>query len=402
MSRFHHYDPEQAYLLPPSVKELLGERHLAMHIHKLIEAMDVQVFEQAYAPEGRLAYPPRMMLKVWLYAFCVRVTSTRKLEQRIREDIGFRYLAGGLTPDHKTLSEFLRRHRFALNTLFTHVLEQARQAGLVRLGHVAIDSTRVQASASRWRVRGEEDKRKQRLALRRQLREFQRKASEPDPDQGDNGVMMSSEEQAALDKTLVQMPRTLPALNKAAAQQSTTDPDARFLRAPKGWVLGYTGEVAVSDDHFIVAARVTQNATDNASLLPMLELVQQQCGSLPEKLTADCGFFSGHALAQLSTLGVDAYVPDSNAIREFHTGVPAGGLGRSPIRNPHHQRMRAKLRSVEGKRMYRRRQAVVEPVFGVLKEQRGLHKFRRRGLANVAIEWLLAVTAYNTTRLANP
>jgi transposase len=400
MSRFHHYDPEQAYLLPPSVKDLLGERHLAFHVHKLIEAMEVQGFEQAYAAEGRLAYPPRMMLKVWLYAFCVRVTSTRKLEQRIREDIGFRYLAGGLTPDHKTLSEFLRRHRFALNTLFTHVLEQARGAGLVRLGHVAIDSTRVQASASRWRVRGEEDQRRHRLALRKQVREFQRKASEQDPDHGEGGLVMSGEEQAALEKTVEQMPRALPTLNKSAAQESTTDPDARFLRAPKGWVLGYTADVAVSDDHFIVAARVTQNANDNASLLPMLELVQQQCGSLPEKLTADCGFFSGQALAQLSALGVDAYVPDSNVVREFNTGVPAAGLGRSPIRNPHHQRMRAKLRSPDGRRIYGRRQAVVEPVFGVLKEQRGINKFRRRGLANVAIEWLLAVTAYNTTRLA--
>ena len=97
---------DQAYLLPPNIKDVLGKEHLCFHVHRVVEALDVSRFEQAYGAEGRLAYPPRMMLKVWLYAFCLRLTSTRRLEQRVREDLGLRYLAGGLTPDHKTLSEF--------------------------------------------------------------------------------------------------------------------------------------------------------------------------------------------------------------------------------------------------------------------------------------------------------
>ncbi len=152
MSRFFSYEPDQAYLLPPNIKDVLGKEHLCFHVHRVVEALDVSRFEQAYGAEGRLAYPPRMMLKVWLYAFCLRLTSTRRLEQRVREDLALRYLAGGLTPDHKTLSEFLRQHRRAINDVFTQVLELARRAGLVRLGHVAIDSTRVGANASGQRV----------------------------------------------------------------------------------------------------------------------------------------------------------------------------------------------------------------------------------------------------------
>ncbi len=115
MSRFHGYEPDQAMLLPPNVRDVLGADHLCFHVHRVIEALEMSEFEGAYASEGRQAYPPQMMLKVWLYAFCLGVTSTRRLEQRIREDLAFRYLAGGLGPDHKTLSEFVRRHRGAIN-----------------------------------------------------------------------------------------------------------------------------------------------------------------------------------------------------------------------------------------------------------------------------------------------
>ena len=113
MSRFFAYDPDQGYVLPAYVQDVLGAEHLCFHVHRIVEALDVSGLEQAYGAEGRLAYPPRMMLKVWLYAFALGVTSTRRLEQRIREDLALRYLAGCLQPDHKTLSEFLRRHRVA-------------------------------------------------------------------------------------------------------------------------------------------------------------------------------------------------------------------------------------------------------------------------------------------------
>jgi transposase len=394
MSRFFAYDPDQAYVLPPNVRDVLGGEHLCFRLHAMVEQFDLRQFEQAYGAEGRLAYPPAMMLKVWLYAFCLGVSSTRRLERRIQEDLAFRYLAGGLRPDHKTLSEFLRRHRRAINDVFTQVVRMARAAGMGKLGHVAIDSTRVRANASRRSVVDWEQARRQWAGDRRLVRAFQKKASQQDPEE-DGGVSLSPEQQRALAE------QPVPVLPKKGRQQvSLTDPESRFLRTAQGWELGYTADLAVSDDHLIVAARVTQNATDNASLVPMVEAVERQCGARAEKVTADSGFFSGQALRTMKQQAIDLYVPDNNLKHEMQTGKRAQGIGKSRIRDPEHRRMRAKLRTQAGRNLYRRRQAVVEPVFGILKEQRGMRKFRRRGLAAVTTEWMLAAIAYNLTRMA--
>jgi len=207
-------------------------------------------------------------------------------------------------------------------------------------------------------------------------------------------VSLSPEQQRALAE------QPVPVLPKKGRQQvSLTDPESRFLRTAQGWELGYTADLAVSDDHLIVAARVTQNATDNASLVPMVEAVERQCGARAEKVTADSGFFSGQALRTMKQQAIDLYVPDNNLKHEMQTGKRAQGIGKSRIRDPEHRRMRAKLRTQAGRNIYRRRQAVVEPVFGILKEQRGMRKFRRRGLAAVTTEWMLAAIAYNLTRM---
>ena len=393
MSRFLAYAPDQAYLLPPNLDEVLGNEHLCFFVHRAVEQLDLRQLEQAYGSEGRLAYPPSMMLKVWLYAFALGVNSTRRLERRIQEDLAFRYLAGGLRPDHKTLSEFLRRHRRAINDVFTQVVQMARRAGLGKLGHVAIDSTRVRANASRQKMVEISD-RQQWAQDRRLVRSFQHKAATQDPEE-DGGVQLSPAQQ----QSLAEQP--IPALPKKGRQQlSTTDPDSRFLRTAEGWTLGYTADLAVSDDHIIVGARVTQNATDNASLVPMLDEVERNCGGRPEKATGDAGFFSGAALHEMKRRGIDLYVPDNNLRHEMETGKRAHGIGCRSIRDPEHLKLREKLRSPQGRKIYQRRQAVVEPVFGILKEQRGMRKFRRRGLAAVTSEWLLAAIAYNLTRMA--
>jgi hypothetical protein len=260
---------------------------------------------------------------------------------------------------------------------------------------VAIDSTRVGANASRWKVVDLERARQQWAQDRRLVRAFQQKASQQDPEE-DGGVSLSREQQQALAE------QTVPVLPRKGRQQvSLTDPESRFLRTGQGWQLGYTADVAVSDDHLIVATRVTQNATDNSSLVPMVEEVERQCGARPEKVTGDSGFFSGRALQAMKQQGVDLYVPDNNLKHEMQTGERARGIGKHQrIRDPEHRRMRAKLRTRAGRKIYRRRQAVVEPVFGILKEQRGMRKFRRRGLAAVTTEWMLAAIAYNLTRMA--
>jgi transposase len=391
MPRFRPYNTEQAYLLPPSVRDELGEDHLCFFVHEVVERLDLRVFEQAYSEEGGELYHPSLLLKVWLYAYAVGITSGRKLEQRVREDLGLRYLAGGARPDNWTLSGFRRRHARAMNDVFTQVLEWARQRGWAKLGRVAIDSTRVAAAASRQRVDSEGSLRQERARLRQQVRRWQQAC---DADQSEpSGLAVRRAE-------LAEMPQRLERLRKSGeGKLSRTDPDARFLRsAGDRKVLGYTAEMVVSDDHLVVAQRVTQHTTDHESLLPLVEQMQQRCGSPPEVVLADSGFYTNENVASLAAQGIQAYIPDPQMAYELNTGRRLRNGNMVP-RHKELKCMRRKLRSPAGRKMYARRKAVVEPVWGVLKEERGMRKFRLRGLTKVGIELTLAALAYNLTRL---
>jgi len=378
-------------LLPPSVRDELGEKHLCFFVRGVVERLDMSVFEQSYSTEGGELYAPELMLGVWLYAYALGITSARQVERRLVEDLAFRYLAAGARVDNWALSAFRRRHGRALNDAFTQVLEWAQQQGMVKLGRVAIDSTRIAASACRDRVDTEQALRDTRAALRRQVRAWQKAADRDDAEPGGLEVAIGE-----LNKALAEMPRRMERLKKSGLKKlSRTDGDARFLRQRGGFVLGYTGEIAVSDDHLIVAQRVTQNVTDNASLGPMIDEVTERCGAPPGAALADSGFFSIANIEQLEQQNIDAYVPDSNLASELNLGTRC----RVKARAAAHRRMRAKLRSPDGQAAYARRKAVVEPVFGVLKQQRGIRQFRTRGLQNVNNEFTLATLAYNITRL---
>src|SRR5271157_93788 len=223
MPTYKPYYPEQAELLPSHVKDVLGDNHLCFLVHEVVEKLDIGLFAAAYGDAGgESPYHPRMMLKVWLYAFALKVKSTRKLEQRIREDLGFRFLAGGGAPDHKTLSEFLRLHQAALLKLFTQVLQLLRAAGVARLGEVAIDSTRIKGSASRDRVK--------RAELERQVKRWMEELEE-DPDRQPGSQVSEAERQRVREQ--------LQYLRETGEQRlSTTDPEARFLRTRQGFDLG--------------------------------------------------------------------------------------------------------------------------------------------------------------------
>lgn len=392
MSRFKIYNPDQAFLLPPSVVDELGEKHLCFFVREVVGHLDMRVFIDSYSAEGGELYAPELLLGVWLYAYALGITSARLVERRLVEDLAFRYLAAGERVDNWALSAFRRRHGRALNDAFTQVLEWARTQGMGRLGRVAIDSTRIAANACKDRVDSEQALRDMRAKLRRQVRTWQ-KAANRDDDQEPAGLEVAV---AELNKALDQMPERLQRLKKSGLKKlSRTDEDARFLRHRGGFTLGYTGEIAVSDDHLIVAQRVTQNVTDNESLAPMVDQVEQRCGAPPGAVLADSGFFSNNNLEQMEQRKIEAYVPDSNMAQALNLGTTC----RTRAVAPAHRRMRAKLRSPAGAAAYARRKAVVEPVFGVLKQQRAMRQFRTRGLNNVNNEFTLATMAYNITRL---
>jgi transposase len=392
MSRFLPYNPEQAYLLPPSVKDELGADHLCFFVRTVVKRLNLSAFEDCYSEEGGALYHPALMLAVWLYAYAIGMTSARRIEQRLVEDLAFRYLAAGERVDNWALSAFRRRHGKAINDVFTQVVEMAGELGLGKLGRVAIDSTRIKANAGRDRVDSEQKLRDRRAKLRRAIRRWQKACDQDDAEPGGLKVAIEQAEQK-----LAEMPTRLQRLRKSGLKQlSRTDEDARFLRQRGGrFELGYTGEVAVSDDHLILAQRLTQNATDNDALLPLIDEVKQQCGSPPEAVVADSGFFSVENLKQLQQRKINGYIPDSNLARALNLQQRCKGKARAAV----HRRMRKKLRSAEGRAAYRRRKAVVEPVFGILKEQRGMRQFRLRGKAKVAVEFTLATVAYNLTRM---
>jgi transposase/IS5 family transposase len=361
----------------------------------VVAKLNLGALRNEYGEEGGPAYAPEMLASVWLYAYALGVTSSRRLEQRIREDLAFRYLAGGAAPDHWTLNAFRRRHAQGLNDLFTQVVELARTGGLGRLGHVAIDSTRIAANASRNRLDTEQVLRNARARIRREIRRWQQQCDADDPNEG-AGNEVDGEVLERLEQQLQEIPERLERLRKAGLKKlSRSDPDSRFLRERGGFTLGYTATLAVSEDHLIVAQQVGQAATDNGLLVPMLDAVERECGERPRQASADSGFFSLDNLQAMEERNIDGYVPDSNLARWLNRG----GRLRQRASDPAHRRMRGKLRDPAGRAIYWRRKAIVEAVNGVLKEQRGMRRFRQRGLQKVAVELALSCTAYNLTRM---
>jgi len=182
MSRYRAYSPDEVELLPASVRDVLGSDHLCFFVHSVVERLDLSHFHQAYACEGGVLYHPSLMLKVWLYAYALGVTSSRRLERRIVEDLAFRYLAGGGEPDYWALNAFRRRHALAINDCFTQVLELARTVGMRQLGTVAIDGTKIKASASPDKI--VLLKRQERSRIRRRVRRWQQTANADDNNEG--------------------------------------------------------------------------------------------------------------------------------------------------------------------------------------------------------------------------
>jgi transposase len=397
VSRYVEYNPEQVWLLPPSVRDELGEGHLAVFMHEVVERLELGQLEAESSEQGRPGYPPQLLLKVWLYAYALGVTSSRALERRIHEDLGFRLLAGQLKPDHWTLNEFRRRHPKALNDVFTQVVEAARRLGLGQLGRVAIDSTRVQANASGDRSDSLEKLRRERARIRQRIRRWQKQCDQDSQEPSGAGAGAPEQWQQRLEE----IPRQLEELRKSGQKRgSRTDPESRYLRRRGGFCLGYTAELAVSDDHLIVAQRVHQEPVDHGGLVAMTEAVERECGQRPAVVLADCGYYTMGGVEAVQQSGVEVIVPDILAAREMAGRAEAVEMNRrQQRRHPGLNELRRRLRDPVVRACYARRKALVEPVFGVLKQQRGMRQFRCRGLLKVGGEWALTTTAFNLTRM---
>lgn len=444
---FRPYTLDQQLLLPPDLREWLPEGDLALFISDVVDELDLSAIYQAYDTgegRGQPPYHPAMMVKLLLYAYCTGLPSSRKIERATYRDVAFRVLAADQHPDHDSLAEFRKRHLPALAGLFIQVLRLCQRAGLVTLGHVALDGTKVKAHASKHKAmsyarmteaerqleqevqalleqaervdaaenaqygRGRGDELPAELARRETRLAAIRRAKVALEQQATERAAAEAAEAHAKRAARAQrvgsakggvpkMPDPEQAKPAPGTQYNFTDPDSRIMfdRASKSYVQAYNAQAAV-DSHaqVIVACGVTQETSDVQQFVPLLTQVQTNTGQRPAVVTADAGYFSAANLTAPVAQGIECCVPPD---RQTHGRLAADPTGRS--RSPVAEQMREKLRTPPGRELYRWRKAIVEPVFGQTKEGRGFRRFSLRGGVKAGGEWALICLTHNLLKL---
>jgi len=464
---------DQPLLLPPSLQDWLPEKHLARFIADVTDQLDLSQILAEYARRdgrGMAAYHPVMMVRVLLYGYCLGMVSSRKLERATYQDVAFRYLAADQHPDHDSIASFRQTHLQALAGLFMQALQLCEKAGLVKLGHVAIDGTKLKANASKHKAMSYERMNEKEKRLREEVEKLLAEAAQADAEEdaqygkGKHGDELPAElarresrlkkiaeakaaleqearERARIKKVEVeakleerrrqeeesgkkvggrppQVPDPEQVQPEPKAQRNFTDPDSRIMMdgATKSFMQAYNAQAAVdSQAQIIVAAALTQEANDKKQLVTMLKQVEQNLGRKPEQASADTGYFSEAAVSDEKLAGIELLVPPERQkhsageaepiLAEIDTPAatppPSQLVGDSmpPAGKSAAKTMRDKLRTTAGRAVYKMRKAVVEPVFGQIKEARGLRGFSMRGLEKVSAEWQIMCLTHNLLKL---
>src|SRR5437016_5292536 len=350
---YRPYVPEQDLLLPPSLHEWLPEDHLAFFVSDLIDQLDLSAITKVYEDEER-GYPPYhpvMLTNVLVYAYCVGVFSSRKIQRRLVEDVAFRVLAAGNEPDFRTIADFRKRHLPALHGFFEQVLQMARELGAARVGRVAIDGSKVKANASKHKAMSYGRMRDKQKQLRDEVAQLLAQAEAADAaDDAEYGADRRGDElPAELQrresrlKRIREAKRALEARAKdeaaatgkpvesakpdSKAQYNFTDPESRIMKGPDGFVQAYNVQVAVNAQQLIVGQAVTQDTNDKKQLMPMIRIVTAQAGDTPTQLLADAGYCSDENLAAMAETRIDAFISTRKQKHGEHPGpCPRGPL----------------------------------------------------------------------------
>jgi transposase len=434
--KFREYCPDQPLLLPPDLKDWLPEEHLVYFLRDVVDSLDLKPIYRKYDARkgGQPAYHPAMMVSLLFYAYCVGIPSSRKIERQTYDSVAFRVLTAGEHPDHDTIAAFRQSHLTELAGLFVQVLRLCQKAGLVKLGHVALDGTKMRANASKHKANSYDRMEKKEAELRAEVERLLAEAAATDEQEdrahgrGKKAEDVPKElrfKQARLAK-IQEAKLALEAEAKAAAeakrqemeakgnngpppsdkpdpkaQRNYTDPDSRIMLdgATKAFAQCYNCEAAVdAEAQIIVGCNVTQQANDKRQLVPLMEeLASNLDGALPERLSADAGFFSEENVAYVEHKHVDGYIATQKI--KHSQPVATAPRGRIPQNATIAERMARKLRTVRGRATYSRRKQIVEPVFGQMKEGRGLRRFLMRGLDKVSGEWDLMCLTHNLLKL---
>ena len=387
------YEPDQQLLLPAALQEWLPDDHVAYFISDVVDQLDMSKVTARYERErrGGPPYHPRMMVKVLLYGYCVGVASSRRIAQRLHEDIAFRVLAANNTPDFRTISDFRKDNVDALSGLFVQVLALCQQAGLVKLGHVALDGTKVKANASKHKAMSYQRMKEKAAQLAAEVAELLRQAQAADDEEDrrygkDKRGDELPEELAFRERRLEKIREAMAALEAEAqaaaeqaeaeggkhpgvpddkAQRNFTDTESRIIPAPGGkdFLQAYNCQAVVDSAHqVIVAARATNQTSDKQQAAAMMEETIDNVGAVPREVSADAGYYSAKAVGELYALGVDPFVAPEQT--RHGRVVPPAPRGRIPSHLSPRDRMRRKLQTRRGRQRYALRMQTVEPVFG--------------------------------------
>ena len=431
---YRRYDPDQVMLLPASLQDWLPQGHLAYFINDTVDALDLSAFYARYAGGGSRNQPfhPAMMVKVLVYGYATGVFSSRKIERRLHEDLAFRMLAASNFPKHRTIRDFRALHLKELSDLFVQVVKLARELGLVKLGTVAIDGTKVKANASRHKAMSYERMQQSEAQLKSQIDALLQRAKHSDEAEADEPELDIPAEIERREKRLEAIVAARQRLEQrqreadtergrsadddrrprdgdgnpkggrykrdfgvpeAKAQENFTDPDSRIMkRAGGGFDPSYNAQTAVDDTaHIIVAAELGNNAADCGQLLPMLQAVKDNLGALPKQGLADAGYRSEENFAKATR-------------PEMELVVALGREGKQQVQvdaeaYPHTAAMAMKFQTEDGRAAYRRRKWIAEPPNGWIKHVLGFRQFSLRGLEKVRAEWKLVCMALNLRRM---
>ena len=440
---FRPWKIDEAQLLPPSVQDYVPKDHLSRFIVSLVrESLDLSAISASYRSVlGQPPFDPRLMTALLLHGYASGIYSSRRIAKAAVERADFMMIVAGDPPDFRTLSEFRRRHLEALGGLFVQVLQLAEKAGLVKLGHVALDGTKIKANASKHKAMSYERMKKREGELQAEVGRWLKAAEAADAEEdrlyGDKRGEEMPDWVADKEKRLAKIREAkaeLEAEAKAAAeeemrrraeaeeqriaegrkkngktpappeaepegkvQRNFTDPQSRILKTKDGYIQGYNAQAAVdARAQVIVAHTLGNNGSDQAQFAPLLDGIKANLGRNPDEVSADAGYCSAANLRTLSRRRIKGYIATG---RQKHAARSA--TGQRPAKpGSLVARMAAKLRRAGHRSRYRLRKQVVEPVFGQIKQARGFRQFLLRGIEKVTAEWALICTAHNLTKLA--
>src|SRR5450755_689840 len=426
---YRPYYPDEELLLPPRLQDWLPENHLAYFVGDVVDNLDLRAMDAVYGTEkrGQPPYDPQMMTKVLVYAYCVGVFSSRRIERHLVEDIAFRVLSAGNQPNFRTISDFRKIHLATLEGLFEQVLKIALEAGAMKVGRVAVDGTKVKANASKHKAMNYDRMKDKEAQLKAEVKDLLAQAEAADAEEdalygkdrrGDElpeelqrresrlkkiREAKKAVEARAKEKAAAEGADPKQAKPKDKDQYNFTDPESRIMKGADGFVQAYNAQAAVEPDlQLIVGQGVTQESNDKKQLLTMIAVIEEQSGQRPAEVLADSGYCSEENLKSLDSekdaaRRIDGYIATERQTHdEYKKPCGKGPLPQGVTRT---DRMRRKLKTKVGKAVYAARKAIVEPVFGQIKQARGFRQFLLRGIAKVRGEWALVCLTHNILKL---